>query len=65
MLGDFLQTHQGSMSWSQIFAIFATFRRKNGRFSQKPMFWSIFSHILALLLVKNADYFHPFFPENI
>jgi hypothetical protein len=31
---------QGSMLWSQFLAIFDTFRRKNWRFSQKPMLWS-------------------------
>jgi hypothetical protein len=30
----------GSMLWSQFSAIFANFRRKHGRFSQKPMLWS-------------------------
>jgi hypothetical protein len=30
----------GSMLWSQFSAIFDNFRRKNCRFSQKPMLWS-------------------------
>jgi hypothetical protein len=33
---------QGSMLWSQFSAIFVNFRRKNWRFSQKPMLWSKF-----------------------
>jgi hypothetical protein len=32
----------GSMLWSQFSAIFDNFRRKNWRFSQKPMLWSKF-----------------------
>jgi hypothetical protein len=38
----FSQTHQGSMLWSLFSAIFPNFRRKNWRFSQKPMLWSTF-----------------------
>jgi hypothetical protein len=33
---------QASMLWSQFSAIFANFRRKIWRFSQKPMLWSQF-----------------------
>jgi hypothetical protein len=33
---------QGPMLWSQIYAIFTNFPRKNWRFSQKPILWSIF-----------------------
>jgi hypothetical protein len=32
----------GSILWSQFSAIFDNFRRKNWRFSQKPMLWSKF-----------------------
>jgi hypothetical protein len=35
-------SHQGSMLWSQFSAIFDNFRRKNWRFSQKPLLWSKF-----------------------
>jgi hypothetical protein len=31
------QGDQGPMLWSQFYAIFPNFRRKNWRFSQKPM----------------------------
>jgi hypothetical protein len=66
ILGDFSQTHLGSMLWSQFSAIFANFRRKNCRFSQKPMLWSKFCIIyLALFWVKNAIFFAEFFGENI
>jgi hypothetical protein len=37
-----VQGDQGSMLWSQFSAIFENFRRKNWRFSQKPMLWSNF-----------------------
>jgi hypothetical protein len=37
------QTYIGLMLWLQFSAIFAHFRQKNWRFSQKPMLWSIFS----------------------
>jgi hypothetical protein len=33
----FSETHQGSILWSQFSAIFADYRRKYWRFSQKPM----------------------------
>jgi hypothetical protein len=32
----------GSMLWSQFLKIFENFRRKNWRFSQKPMLWPTF-----------------------
>jgi hypothetical protein len=53
------------MLWSQFSAIFDNFRRKNWRFSQKPMLWSKFLHNLALFWVKNANFFAEFFVENI
>jgi hypothetical protein len=46
----------GSMLWSQFSSIFANFRQKLA-FSQKPMLWSQFLHNLALLWVKNANFF--------
>jgi hypothetical protein len=45
ILGDFSQTRLatlGSMLWSQFSAILDNFRRKNLRFSQKPLLWSKF-----------------------
>jgi hypothetical protein len=45
-----------------IFAIFAHFRRKNKRFSQKPMLWPNFC--IALFWAKNANFFADFFYEN-
>jgi hypothetical protein len=38
---------RGPMLWSQFSAIFDNFRRKNWRFSQKPMLWSIFKKCLC------------------
>jgi hypothetical protein len=55
----------GSILWSQFSAIFANFRRKNWRFSQKPMLWSQFLQILAVFCAKNANIFAKFFVENI
>jgi hypothetical protein len=40
------------MLWSQFSAIFDNFRRKNWRFSQKPMLWSIFSKFSFVLSQK-------------
>jgi hypothetical protein len=51
----------GLMLWSQFSAIFDNFRRKNWRFSQKPMLWSNFWRNLALFWVKNANFFAEFF----
>jgi hypothetical protein len=56
---------QGSMLWSQFSAIFANFRRKNWRFSQKPMLWSQFLQKLAVVWAKNANIFANFFVKNI
>jgi hypothetical protein len=53
------------MLWSQFSAIYDNFRRKNLRFSQKPMLWSQFLHNSALIWVKNANFFAEFFGENI
>jgi hypothetical protein len=55
----------GSMLSSQFSAISDNFRQKNWRFSQKPMLWSKFLHILALFWVKNTNFFADFFGENI
>jgi hypothetical protein len=41
-LGNFSQTHLGSMIWCQFSAIFYNFWPKNWRFSHKPMLWSAF-----------------------
>jgi hypothetical protein len=57
------KNYMGSMLWSQFSAIFANFRRKNWRFSQKPMLWSKFC--IILIWVKNANFFAEFFGENI
>jgi hypothetical protein len=53
------------MLWSQFSAIFPNFRRKNWRFSQKPMLWSQFLQKLAVVWAKNANFFAKFFGENI
>jgi hypothetical protein len=37
LVTSFDKFHQESMLWSQFSAIFANFRRKNWRFSHKPM----------------------------
>jgi hypothetical protein len=52
--------NQGSMLWSQFSAIFANFRRKNWRFSQKAMLWSIFSKF-SFVLSQKRQYFRRFF----
>jgi hypothetical protein len=53
------------MLWSQFSPIFANFRRKNWRFSQKPMLWSKFCKKLALVWAKHANIFAKFLGENI
>jgi hypothetical protein len=58
-------TYQGSMLWSQFSAIFDNFRRKNWRFSQKPMLWLKFLQKLAVVWAKNANIFAKFFAKNI
>jgi hypothetical protein len=55
----------GSMLWSQFSAIFANFRRKIWRFSQKPMLWSQFFQKITVVWAKNAKIFAKFFGENI
>jgi hypothetical protein len=55
----------GSMLWSQFSAIFANFRRKICRFSQKPMLWSQFLQKLTEVWEKSAKIFAKFFGENI
>jgi hypothetical protein len=61
----FSQTRLGSMLWSQFSTIFDNFRRKNWRFSQKTNVMIIILHNIALLWVKNANFFAIFFSENI
>jgi hypothetical protein len=56
--------HQGSMLWSHSSAIFAIFRQKNWRFSQKPMLWSIFCK-KRVVWAKNGNIFAKFFGESI
>jgi hypothetical protein len=53
------------MLWSQFSAIFANFRRKIWRSSQKPMLWSHFFPKLTVVWAKNAKFFAKFFGENI
>jgi hypothetical protein len=48
---------QGSMLWSQFSAIFANFRRKFWRFSQKPMLWWIPLQKLAVVWAKKRQIF--------
>jgi hypothetical protein len=52
------------MLWSQFSAIFDNFRRKNWRFSQKPMLWSIFSKF-SFVLSQKRQFFAKIFGENI
>jgi hypothetical protein len=51
------QGDRGSMLWSQFSAISANFRRKNWRFSQKPMLWSQFFAKTSSSLSKKRQYF--------
>jgi hypothetical protein len=44
-----------SMLWSQFFAVFANFRLKYWRFSQKPMLWSNFYKKAIVVWAKNAN----------
>jgi hypothetical protein len=59
------RVYLGSMLWSQFSAIFDNFRRKNWRFSQKPMLWSQFLQKLAVVWAKNFNIFAKIFGENI
>jgi hypothetical protein len=61
----FSQTNPGPMLWSQFSAIFANFKRKIWRFSQKTMYLVItFSAKLPFILVKNAKFFCKKFLKN-
>jgi hypothetical protein len=48
--------NQGPMLCSQFSAIFDNFRRKNWRFSQKPMLWSNFC-IFSFILSQKCQFF--------
>jgi hypothetical protein len=58
---NFTDERQGPMLWSQFFAIFDNFRRKNWRFFSKTNVMIQFLHNLALFWVKNDNFFAKFF----
>jgi hypothetical protein len=56
--------NQESMLWSQFYAIFANFRRKNGVFLKKTTVIIKFLHNLALFWVKTPIFLAKVFQKS-